>query len=236
MKYFGFLPLLALSAFAAPAGAQLPDGGITVSGEATLMSDYRFRGISRSEEDPAIQGAVTVQTDSGFYVGGRGTTLKGIGDVMVGDFGDAELDLYAGYGADIGLGASFDAGVLYYYFPDGEGETDYFEPYASLSYQLGPVEATAGAKYAPSQDALGNQDMVYLFGEAEASIPLTPFTLTAGAGHQDAGAFGEYWNWSLGARASLGPVEAGIRYVDTDLPAEVPHADAGLVLSAGVRF
>ena len=236
MKAVYILPICALLCAAAPAAAQIPDGGITFYGEATLLSDYRFRGLSRSQGDPALQGALTVQTDSGFYVGGRGTTLKGIGDVMVGDFGDAELDLYAGYGFNLGLGTSVDAGLLYYYFPDGDGKTDYFEPYASISHQLGPVQATAGAKYAPEQAALGDQDMLYTFGEIEAGIPTTPLTLTAGAGHQDAGAFGDYWNWSLGARAAMGPFQAGIRYVDTDLPAEVPHADAGLVLSAGVRF
>lgn len=235
MKAVYPLSLIVLG-LAAPATAQIPDGGLTFYGEAKAVSDYRFRGISRSEEDPAVQGSLTVQTDSGFYVGAFGSTLDGIGDVMVGDFGAAELDVYAGYGVNLGLGTSVDAGVLYYYFPDGEGATDYVEPYASVSHQLGPLQATAGAKYAPSQKALGDEDMLYLYGELEAGIPLTPLTFTAGGGHQDAGAFGDYWNWSLGASAALGPLEAGVRYVDTDLPAEVPHADAGLVLSLGVKF
>jgi uncharacterized protein (TIGR02001 family) len=221
---------------AAPAAAQLPDGGITFHGEAQVVSDYRYRGISRTDEDPALQASATVQTDSGFYVGAWGSTLDGIRDVTVGDVGDAELDFYAGYGTNLGLGTSVDAGMLYYYFPDGDGETDYFEPYASVSQQLGPLQATAGAKYAWDQDALGGEDLLYLFGELEAGIPLTPFTLTAGGGHQSAGAFGDYWNWSLGAEAALGPVKAGVRYVDTDLPAELPNVDAGLVFSAGVEF
>ena len=236
MKAVSALPLIALSFLAAPAAAQLPDGGITFYGEATAVSDYRYRGISRSDENPALQGSLTVQGDSGFYVGAWGSTLDGIGDVTTGDIGDVELDLYAGYGTNLGLGTSVDAGVLYYYFPDGEGKTDYFEPYASISQQLGPVQATAGAKYAWDQAALGDEDLLYLFGEVEAGIPLTPFTLTAGGGHQSAGAFGDYWNWSLGAEASLGPVKAGVRYVDTDLPAELPNVDAGLVFSAGVEF
>lgn len=235
MKSIAILPVLALFAAAAPAMAQAPDGGLSVSGEATILSDYRFRGISRSDEDPAVQGAITVQSDNGFYAGARGTTLSGTGGVTAGDFGDVQLDLYAGYGADLGLGTSIDAGLLYYYFPDGDGKTDYFEPYASISHQLGPVQATAGAKYAWDQAAIDGEDMLYLFGELEASIPTTPVTLTAGAGRQDAGAFGDYWNWSLGAKATFGPVEAGVRYVDTDLPA-LPNADAGLVFSLGVRF
>ena len=236
MKAVFALPFIPLSLLAVPAAAQLPDGGITIYGEAKAVSDYRYRGISRSDEDPALQASVTVQGDSGLYAGAWGSTLGGIDDVTTGDIGDVELDVYAGYGTNLGLGTSVDAGVLYYYFPDGEGETDYFEPYASVSQQLGPVQATAGAKYAWEQDALGGEDLLCLFGEDEAGTPLTPFTLTAGGARQSAGAYGDYWNWSLGAEASLGPVKAGVRYVDTDLPAELPNVDAGLVFSAGVEF
>lgn len=210
-----------------PAGAP---GGIGVSGELNLLSDFRFRGISRSDGDPAVQGAVTVFAPGGLYAGGRATSLDDAGDL-----GGAQLDLYAGYGVDLGLGTSVDAGLMYFYFPDGEGKTDYFEPYASISHQLGPVQGTVGAKYAWEQAALGNEDLLYLFGELEAGIPTTPITLTAQAGHQDAGLFGNYWNWSLGARAAFGPVNAGLRYVDTDLRG-LPNAEAGLVLSLGLRF
>ncbi len=237
MRFASVLAALTLAGLSVPASAQedtdteVPAaGGVSVSGEINLLSDFRFRGISRSDEDPALQGALTVSAPGGFYAGARGTTLKDVGD-----FGDVQLDLYAGYNADLGLGTSADLGLMYFVFPDGSGKTDYFEPYASVSHQLGPVLGTVGAKYAPEQDAIGGEDLLYLFGEVEAAIPMTPLTLTAQAGHQDAAAFGDYWTWSLGARAALGPFNAGIRYVDTDLPA-LPNADAGLVFSLGLRF
>lgn len=237
MRFAPVLAALTLAGMSVPAAAQedtdteIPAaGGLSVSGEINLLSDFRFRGISRSDEDPALQGALTVSAPGGFYAGARGTTLKDVGD-----FGDVQLDLYAGYNADLGLGTTADVGLMYFVFPDGDGETDYFEPYASISHQLGPVLGTVGAKYAPEQDAIGGEDLLYLFGEVEAAIPLTPLTLTAQAGRQDAGLLGDYWTWSLGARAALGPFNAGIRYVDTDLPA-LPNADAGLVLSLGLRF
>jgi uncharacterized protein (TIGR02001 family) len=227
------LPLLLLAA--SPAAAQegeqaAASHGLDVSGGITLLSDYRFRGISRSDGDPALQGQLTLTLPSGLYAGARGTSLKGRPSGA-----DGELDLYAGYGANLGLGTSFDAGVMYYAFPGGRGPTGYFEPYASLSHTLGPVEATVGAKYAPSQRAIGNEDSLYLFGEVEAGIPATPLTLTAQAGWQDAGASGRYWNWSLGGRYAIGPVEAGLRYVDTDL-ASLPGQRGGIVASLGFRF
>ena len=215
---------------AAPAAAQIPGTGLSVDADVNLLSDYRFRGISRSGEDPALQGSLTVSTNGGFYAGVQGTTLN---DVQ--DYDNLELDLYGGYSTQLGLGTSVDAGMLYYAFPGSDGDKDYFEPYASLSYQLGPVEATAGAKYAWSQKAIDDEDMLYLFAGLEAGIPLTGVTLTAQAGRQDWGDFGSYWNWSLGARSKFGPVNAGIKYVDTDLPA-VKGQDAGVVLSVGLSF
>src|SRR3546814_13249576 len=94
MKAVFALPFIPLSLLATPAAAQLPDGGITLYGEAKAVSDYRYRGISRSDEDPALQASVTVQGDSGLYAGVWGSTLGGIDDVTTGDIGDAELDVY----------------------------------------------------------------------------------------------------------------------------------------------
>jgi uncharacterized protein (TIGR02001 family) len=222
MKRVLFLLLLAS---AAPATAQA--GKAAISGGATLLSDYRFRGVSRSDGDPALQGRITVTLPSGFYAGARGTTLKGVRA-----FGDAELDLYAGYATSIASGTTLDAGLLYYAFPGGGGGGDQAEPYVSLSHALGPVEATVGAKY-----ALGGDERAYVFGQIEAGIPLTGLTLTAEGGREEGGRLGGYWNWSLGGRYAMGPLEAGLRYVDTDLrPLPGRRSGAGVVGSLGLSF
>ena len=241
MRTASFAAAAAL-AFAAPAFAEVPvpGTGFSVSGEAQLMSDYRFRGVSRSDEDPAGQANLSLSHGSGFYVGTRATTLSGIDnfrirDPRVDDLGDLELDVYAGYNADLGGGLTLDGGLMYYVFTGDSGQAGYAEPYASLSYMLGPVEATAGAKYAPSQRGTGDEGMLYLFAEAEAGIPFTPVTLRAHAGRQDWGDYGRYWNWSIGGSYTLGPAELGLRYVDTNLPA-VSGQDGTLVLSLGLGF
>lgn len=219
--------LLIPALLAAPAAASAQASKAAVSGGVALLSDYRFRGISRSEGDPALQGRLTVTLPNGLYAGARGTTLKGVHDL-----GDAELDLYAGYSTSIAPGTTLDAGLLYYAFPGGGGAGDEAEPYVSLSHTLGPVEATLGAKY-----ALGGDSRAYLFGQLEAGIPLTPLTLTAEAGHESGGRFGSYSNWSLGGRYAIGPLQAGLRYVDTDLgPAPGRRSGAGLVGSLGISF
>jgi len=234
MIRFSLVPLLLASA--APALAQqngdaplAGHSGLSVSGGAFLLTDYRYRGVSRSNEAPAVQGQFTLSLPQGFYAGARGTSLR-----RFPGHGDAEADLYAGYGTDIAPGTSLDAGVMYYWFPDATGHADYAEPYASVSHSLGPVEATVGAKYAWRQRAIGDADMLYLFGQVEAGIPATPVTVTAEAGRQHSHALGSYWNWSLGGRYSFRHFEAGLHFVDTDLHRH--GAGATVVGSIGFRF
>jgi uncharacterized protein (TIGR02001 family) len=220
-------------------------GGLDFAGSLTLLSDYRFRGVSRSDEDPAVQAALSLTHISGLYAGATATTLQGLDsfrlrDPAFRDLGDVELDLYAGYGARLGGGFGLDAGLLYYLFVGGDGATDYVEPYASLTYLIGPADFTLGARYAPSQDAIGNEDMLYLFGQADVSIPFRPWRFSALVGHQDWGRYGGYWTWSLGVehRLALGrgaDAAIGLRYVDTSLPSRSGQ-DAGLVASLGFSF
>lgn len=237
------LVLASAAIFAAtPAAAEipLPGTGLSVGADAQAMSDYRFRGVSRSDGDPALQANFTLRHGSGFYVGTRATSLSGLDNFRVRDpqfqdLGDIEFDTYAGYSRDLGGGLTLDGGLMHYHFAGGEGPTDYVEPYASLSYLLGPVEATAGAKYAPSQAGTGDEDMLYLFGEIDVGIPLTPFGARAHVGRQDWGRFGSYTNWSLGGTYALGPAQLGVRYVDTDLP-QGPGRNGAVVVSLGVGF
>ena len=65
----------------APSAALAQDteeaGPVTVSANVALTSDYRFRGVSLSNGDPAIQGGIDVGHDSGFYVGTWASSIEG---------------------------------------------------------------------------------------------------------------------------------------------------------------
>jgi len=67
------LATVSLISIAAPAfaddAAAAPASPFTVTGGATLTSDYRFRGISQTNKRFAIQGTLGVSHSSGFYVG-----------------------------------------------------------------------------------------------------------------------------------------------------------------------
>ena len=234
--------LLAGSALAAtPAMAQDAEGlagdsGVTVSGNAAVVTDYRFRGVSLSGGDFAAQGGIDLGHDSGFYVGTWGSSIQGGTP-----YGEVELDVYGGWSGDVAPGVTLDVGLLYYLYPAGDGDfdTDYFEPYASIGTTLGPVSATAGVAYAWEQDSLGGEDNLYLYTDFELGVPTTPLTLTAHLGYTDgvlappllAGEDDDSGlDWSVGASATLlGSLTVGVSYVGVEGPSIDGFTDDAIV-------
>jgi uncharacterized protein (TIGR02001 family) len=220
--------ILASCALAAtPAMAQDDDSsGISVSGNAAIVTDYRFRGLSLSHGDIAVQGGIDVETDPGFYVGVWGSNI----DSCCG-YGELELDVYGGWSGDITEGLGADVGVIYYLYPDDPGliSTDYLEVYASLSPTLGPVGLTFGVAYAFDQGSLGNTDNIYLYTDAEFAIPETPITIAGHVGYTD-GALalstfsGNAFDYSIGASVEvLGGLTFGVAYVGVE--SDAPEID-----------
>ncbi|WP_375404724.1 TorF family putative porin [uncultured Sphingomonas sp.] len=261
MRRLSLLPALALASLssvvcaqdaAVPPGvatdtadsATAPSPAVTITGSAALVSDYRFRGVSQSDEDLAVQGSVTATHESGLYGGFWASNLAGWGT-----FGGAnlELDILAGYKFKPTEAATVDVGLTYYLFPGGADKTDFFEPYVKLSGTRGPLNLTAGAAYAPKQQALGRyyfngtsaangvfddegdkEDNLYLWGDASTALPGTPLTAKAHIGHSDGNRglgpnatsvapTGKYWDYSVGLDATYKNLTLGVSYVDTDI-------------------
>lgn len=226
--------LVSALALSTPAFAQEePAPAVTVSGGVSLVSDYRFRGVSLSDEDPAIQGTINLNTSSGFYAGTWASSLEeDLG------YGSTEVDLYAGYRTEVAPGTTIDAGLLYYAYPNAD-DLNYFEPYASVTTGFGPATAKLGVAYAWSQDAIGDNDNIYVYGDVLGGIPDSPVTLRAHLGYSDGSlAYGEgnYLDWNIGADIVTGPVTFGISYIDTDLPSGIAGADGAVVFSVGAAF
>jgi uncharacterized protein (TIGR02001 family) len=239
-------PTIAPIDLAEATGQEEATPAITISGSATIASDYRFRGVSQSDEGFAVQGGFTISHESGLYVGTWGSNLAGWGT-----FGGAnmELDIYAGYKLPVGEG-TLDLGGTWFMYPSGADETDFVELYAKLGGTVGPVGLTATVAYAPKQEALGNafpvglpadpgdkEDNLYLAGDATYGIPDAPITLKAHIGYSDGNPglgpngtsvapTGTYFDWSIGA--DLVPISGltlSVAYVDTD----ISEAEANLI-------
>ncbi|HUD94836.1 TorF family putative porin [Sphingobium sp.] len=239
MKTIFVAPLLMLGFVPASAHAEEEAGSpVTISGSATLASDYRFRGVSQSDKAMAIQGGVTLGHESGLYASAWGSNLSGWGT-----FGGAnmELDLIAGFKMPLTESATLDVGLVWYMYPSGADDTDFAEPYVKLSGTTGPLTLTAGAAYAPKQYALANvsnhpdsngqkQDNLYLWGDGAAAIAGTSFTAKAHIGHSNGNPglgpngtsvapTGNYWDWSLGVDAAWRNLTLNVSYIDTDISA-----------------
>lgn len=240
---FGLPVLAAFSAV--PAAATDLGAGFSVDGGATLVSDYRFRGISQTDKGPAVQGTFTIAHTSGFYATWWGSSI----DDYIANGSDAENDLIAGYKKTF-KSTSVDVGFLYYYYPgNGGANTDFVEPYLHVTQALGPVSLTGTAAYAPKQKALTvdgvhKEDNLYLAGDLAYAIPKTPVGLTAHFGHSFGPSYltigKEYSDWSLGATVTVKNLVAGLSYVDTNKSLYSPRghniAGAGVVASLGVSF
>ncbi|PSJ38447.1 TorF family putative porin [Allosphingosinicella deserti] len=220
--------ILPASASAAGIGS-----GLSISGDAALVSDYRFRGVSLSGEDPALQGGLTISHESGLYAGAWGSSIED-SDLM----GEVELDLVGGWSGDLAAGMSADVSITYYHYPNGKaaaGNSDYAEAIAKLTRSFANVEAGVGAAYSWEQEAIGG-DNLYLFGDASTTIPGTPLTVNAHIGRSSGSLdFGDpYLDWAAGVETTFGPVRAGAAYVDSDLAGEL--GGSALVLSIGLGF
>ncbi|WP_448586391.1 TorF family putative porin [Thermaurantiacus sp.] len=208
----------------------------SVSGTVAFVTDYRFRGVSQSDNSVAIQGGLTFSHESGLYAGFWSSSLAGWGT-----FGgpNVELDLFGGYTFDLGP-VGMDAGFTVYTYPGGADTTTFVELYVKASGSLGPVGLTGGVFYAPKQTPLGNwsnhpdsrvgdkEDNIYLSGDISYGIGGTPITLKAHVGYSDGNPglgpngtsiapTGSYADWLIGADVAFGPVTLGFAYVDTSI-------------------
>lgn len=218
---------------ATPAFAQdeEAEGPITISGGIALVSDYRFRGVSLSDKDFAVQPTVTIKHESGLYAGVWGSNIAD----NAGD--DLEIDLYAGFGG--GDAVTYDIGATYYVYP-GISSFNYVEVTGKLGTTVGPATIGGQLSYVPSQNNTGNNDNIYAGTNASIALPNTPVTLTGSIGIED-GAFsgaGSKLDWSLGATAAVSGFTLGVAYMDTDRNSTFAFKDskAGVVFSLSYGF
>ena len=236
--------ILAGSALAsAPAFAQDEEEAtpaINISGNVAVASQYRFRGVSLSAGDLALQGGIDVVHESGFYIGTWGSSIVGGTP-----YGEVELDVYGGWTGQVAEGFTVDVGLLTYLYPTGDDplntdpDTDYWEPYASVATTIGPVGATVGVAYAWEQDALGGNDNRYLSTDFSLAVPGTPVTASAHLGYTD-GAFAPPLlagagddtglDWSLGLTASVyDGLSVGVSYIGVEGPSINDFTDDAIV-------
>jgi len=106
----------AVLAQAAPAAPAKVEPEYTITGNAGLFSDYRFRGYSQTDYNPAFQGGIDFAHKSGFYLGNWNSNVNS----TLYNGASLEMDFYGGYKATFG-DFGLDIGTIYYFYP-GTGQ------------------------------------------------------------------------------------------------------------------
>ncbi len=200
----------------------------SLSANAALVTDYRFRGLSLSNKDTAFQGGFDVSHESGFYVGTWGSSIENFNG------SELELDIYGGYATQIGE-ISTNIGFLAYTYPGASANTDYYEVYGSVGGSVDVIDWSLGANYAFDQDGTGSQDNIYIYLNTSAPISDTPFSVTGNLAYED-GAFGtNKWDWLLGLSYSFEQFSLSVNYIDTANSGS-SAGDAGVIAMLSANF
>jgi uncharacterized protein (TIGR02001 family) len=236
---------VAVLALSAPAYAENFTWSFTAGG----TTDYVFRGISQTSEDPMLQGSVDVGYGI-FYAGVWASGLDFGGEEgVVFDGGDAntEIDFYAGIKPVWGP-ATFDFGVIYYAYPsasDNDLELDYVELKAGYSIANPWIKnLTTGTTVFWSPDYTNEQDNVitvesvaaYALPAVGVFTPTISGTWGAVFGDADDGFFAangddDYQYWNAGISVAVEKITFDFRYWDTNIQNFAGQTDCN---SAGV--
>jgi uncharacterized protein (TIGR02001 family) len=232
---------------------------LSLTGNAAVVSDYRYRGITQTTFKPAVQVGADLALPNGLYLGAWATNIKWIKDYGAIDFknqgtvgikGGTEVDIYGGYKAEITKGLVGDIGLLRYQYPgnslvkhSGYDNANTTEVYGALS--VGP----ATLKYSRSTTNLfGNIDSKgsgYL--DLSASFDMgNGWTVSPHVGRQTIAnsPAGNYVDISLGVTKDISGLLIGLTYITVDAKDEGFYqtfdgkfqGKSGVVLSAKYNF
>jgi uncharacterized protein (TIGR02001 family) len=213
----------------------------TLAGNMSIVSDYRFRGISQTFLQPALQGGIDYSHESGFYVGNWNSNVSG----LVYTDGTIEMDLYGGFRFSAGP-VGLDVGVLQYYYPGAEAagvDYDTTEVYLGASWKWFTAKysiTTSDFFGLPNSDGSGYLDLGF-------SYEIAPkLTLTAHYGDQtvENTPAADYSDTKIGIAYDLNGWVLGLAYYDTDLVVNITSnagktedlGDSGVVFSVSKSF
>ncbi len=222
-------------------GAQADeDEGWWFGGSLAATSDYIFRGVSQTDESPALQGSLDVGHTNGLYAGIWASNV----DFDSPDGIDIELNFYVGWTFEFDNDTALDLQFVRYQYPGanpgyGINYNELMVGYSFLEYYTATV--------AYSDDFLGSGESTFYY-HAGADFPLGvgELNLTLGAGLNDisSAAGSDYWDYQLGVNRDFGVVNADLSYFDTSgFDADVQDwlgppnwADGRVVLTLSVEF
>lgn len=200
--------------------AQAQEGRVwSVESDVALVSDYRYRGVSLSNEEPAMQAEASVSHASGVYGAVFLSSIEEYGHDDDGDGARTEVDYTLGWAFSSG-GFDFDVAASAYTYPDASN-VNYFTFPASISRSVESWTFSLGYDYTPAQAELGDDDSAYAWIGADWSPDFWKLSFSSWVGREDgAWAPDGKTDWGLGLFRALGPASVGLTYIGTDSEAD----------------
>ncbi len=187
--------------------------------DAALVSDYRTRGISQTQNDPAAQLGLTLQHASGAYLGAWTSNVDYGYDYKT----RQEMDYYAGWYWQANEAIALDLGYIKYSYPK-ESQFNQSDVYAILHAYGFEVAAYYGDDY-PTYFG-EKQSNLYTYLAYNAELP-AEFKLRVRYGRNDAkdplylSGSGDtrdtYHEWEAKLSHELLGLDWAVSYLDTDL-------------------
>lgn len=197
------------------------------SGNLTLTSNYVFRGISQTFDDPAVQGGFDYAHASGFYLGTWASNVTSASYTSA----SMEWDFYGGYNGAINDDLSYNVGLLEYYYPGGKSSSgekyNTLEAYAGVTYKMLNVKYShtltdyfgVNANNTPTGGTANGDSKGSGYLEANATFEL-PQSINLGlhVGHQKVSNYGilDYTDYKVGLSKEFGGFNFGLAYADTN--------------------
>ena len=104
--------------------------GAQLTATLSVVSDYRFRGVSLSQQKPAVQAHVGYDDPSGWFGGVFGSTVRLPGESAT----TGQAVAYIGAVTPIGVGFNWEVGADYSAFSEGR-DYDYGEVFTGITSQ-----------------------------------------------------------------------------------------------------
>jgi len=188
----------------------------TVTGNLSFNSDYRFRGISQTLGQPALQGGIDYSHASGLYLGTWASNVYGgsnraaLGTAY--NNGNLEWDFYGGYKFEPVKDINLDLGLLHYYYPGAKWNLPTNDKYNNTELYVGVGYKWFTAKYSHAiSDYFGmKQNTMGGACGIEGTTPVVATTTCAGT--NNGGSKGSSY-LDLGATFEIGAgVNLGLHY------------------------
>ena len=168
--------LLAWISSRACADDEASDSPHVFSANVLIATEYLYRGISQSNEDPALQGGFDYAYEPlGFYVGFWASSIEF--NARTTNTSSIETNFYGGFAGEFPVRVSWDIGGLYYYYPDTNEDVgvdyNFVEVYGNLGYTFkASLDSTVDVGFAYSPDFFGEDgDGLYLHSKLSFTLP-----------------------------------------------------------------